>query len=404
MLKLIKFLSLLFLRKLKVTSLFTFLKHIYLQKRPKRYQLSGHFSVLSKDYMIVENAFVPGGSRFIFTNSEEVFHLDVPNRKTLDFFLTDDEINKRALVDFSEDNTATVSITGQLKKKLKGTSVSLVSINTSNIYHVLFEGLSIVIFAKVENIQIDNIIISKNTHPKFIALIKRICSTARLIKLDNKDIVQANLLVSTITHRQHHWSRKDATNTSRNRRLIAAPPARLNINEELAQRLRQELAAIYTKRPTISSKNCEGKKLLFFTRRATHRITINEQDILKELSSYTEARLEVIEPSKMSFRELYKKINNADVILCQTGAALTNIMFAQEPKTIISWLWQGEGQNTDLFQDMANALGHDLYFISALSLVRVNGGHSHLLDKTQGDLFITPQSLRELNVLLSTIL
>lgn len=110
-----------------------------------------------------------------------------------------------------------------------------------------------------------------------------------------------------------------------------------------------------------SLPNLEAKRVIFMSRPiGLFRRLENSHDVLNQ---FTLAGIEVIEPSELPVDAVANKLNKAQIVISETGAAFTNLLFCRKGTKVIEI--QPPGVDTEFWQSFTKNLGLDHYVISA---------------------------------------
>jgi capsular polysaccharide biosynthesis protein len=110
-----------------------------------------------------------------------------------------------------------------------------------------------------------------------------------------------------------------------------------------------------------SLPNLEAKQVIFMSRPiGLFRRLENSHDVLNQFSL---AGIEVIEPSELPVDAVANKLNKAQIVISETGAAFTNLLFCRKGTKVIEI--QPPGVDTEFWQSFTKNLGLDHYVIPA---------------------------------------
>lgn len=342
---------------------------------------------LIEEYSELRNCQLIGNTRFIISENEKLFF----TAGALPGYNISDNIEKWTLCEEDCDgcsyNSSDKSLTFKINradKFLFGNTISTNHYSANNIYHFFMECLFDVICAKAQNIEIDNIIIPYGLLQRFKEILLSFFPKANLIEIRLGEIITTEkLILFPQRNFQWQWLRQK---TAENKQLFEG---RGFINQQYLENLQKLLFAKFSiKNP--ESTNSIRKKIVFIPRKSSFRISLNQEALLTFLKNKCrDHELVILDPVASSFEEIGKILSTADLLFCQCGAALMNVIFAnQKNLQVVTWRFFDENQDA-IYQEIIEGLGQKYLQIPALlcRAEKTEGKFSHhLASESQSDL------------------
>ena len=319
-------------------------------------------------YTELKNCQVIANTRFVISENEKLFFTSgsLPN------YTFQEALQKWVLCeeDFSnckyyEDDGKISFKINKAEKFLFGNSLYASNYEPNNIYHFFMDCMFDAILAHEKGIKIDNIIISATLIERFREILKTLFPQAKIIEAQNGEIVTTqNLILFGQRNVQWHWLRENADENEK------PSEGRQYFNEEYLLKLREFLLVNFDIKSHISRKNSSSKKIVFIPRKSSFRNTLNQsalEQFLKEKCRGNE--LLIIDPLKISFQEMGEILSDTDLLFCQEGAALFNMIFAgKKEMQIVTWPLFDKKKQDSIYEDISKILGYNFLALPALWL------------------------------------
>lgn len=319
---------------------------------------------------VFENAYVVGGTRFIMAKSGLLTFFKASSKQIKYLFKRKAFLQEERDNEFVSQDYNNQQIKIQLKVStisIKGNTISCLHPASYNFYHFCVEALYDLILALYHKIKIDNVLVDCNIPRKYRMLIKLLSPGSKIITVKNAETINIEKLYAyALPNIQCLWFRNSTTKP-----LNFINPKWFNIANGTFSRL-------------FSAGSGVKKNLISIIKRnAKHRITINENLIIEEVyKKYSDVI--VLSPEK-NLKKTVNTLNNTKVLLMQSGAAITNLLFLRKKIKII--LWQNINHNNDLsILDFARSLGHEVKVVHAKPILRKAAWHPDLKSIYQADL------------------
>jgi len=264
----------------------------------------------------LKNVFLYGSKGIILSNYNECFqefthHFNIQTLKSFFF--------KNPFYTFTSEHT-----------KVEGTAAVLVSPESHNYYHWIFDVLPRIKLYEHVFDKIDYFYISSAVPEKFTAILSSFGVPKEKLRLigDKEKIKFANLFVASLPGsegRSPKWA---------------------------VDYIREKLCAETQVSPL--------KKLYFKRGDANKRKIINEEEIISLLESQG---FVIIEPEQLSIIQQARLVSNANVIISAHGAALSNLVFVQKDNCKIMEIFSPDYFRTDCYYTLAGILNLDYWYI-----------------------------------------
>jgi capsular polysaccharide biosynthesis protein len=187
---------------------------------------------------------------------------------------------------------------------------------SENWYHFIFEGLSA--FFRQEHDIVKSPILVRDTCPKNIAQLLTYLTGYEPVVLKNRSSILAEKLF--IIQEWQYRNRFDFN-------------SRANDITEIKFRLAQVFRSNHSTRMAIQAHAGNKNPIIFLKRPfGIFRQMINYCEALEVLK---ERSITIVDPSTLDLYECYSLVHNAKVVIVETGAAMTNLLFCQSGTKIL---------------------------------------------------------------------
>jgi len=271
---------------------------------------------------------------------------------------------------------------------LTGTTVYASNYEPNNLYHFFMDCIFDAIFAKDKGIKIDNIVTHKSLIPRFREILTKLFPEAKIINAETGEIVTVEkLILFPKRNVQWHWIRKnsaDEKQTSIGRHFF---------NEEYLRSLQKTLFAAFEIKPGEQNSD-RAKMITFIPRKSNFRNTLNQDELENLLRNKCPAKqLTILDPATASFSEIGTILSKTDLLICQEGAALFNIIFANKINmAILTWPLFDKTKQDSIYEEIANMLHHKFKTIPAswhqVKCDEKNGFSEYLSSESLSDLIV----------------
>ena len=256
------------------------------------------------------------------------------------------------------------------------TVLPLFSINRNNFFHFLIDYLSVL--CQLDPAEDPNLIVlyDKALPIKYFELMVRLYPNFRYAAVDSGQLVTTSKIIlpkRAVEHR--HWLR---TNEVEAISKTNAAVLRL-LNEHVNEKF------------TSVSKG--SRNIVLLERHSSFRTTVNQSSLQKRLRSEFGNKFENIDPGSLGFQRTSSAIQNAQVVISQTGAALTNAIFSKNPQIWIVWMFRHERQDEKMFANFLESLGHQVIILGAGAVQRLDTFDSDQRDPSQFDLIVNENEI-----------
>jgi len=129
----------------------------------------------------------------------------------------------------------------------------------------------------------------------------------------------------------------------------------------------------------IGSRNHQGRKLFISRKNAPKRNLINEKEVQKILLKFG---FETVYAEKLNWQSQVKLFSEANVIVAQHGAGLTNMIFMPEGGKLLEIRAEKDAHNNCYFS-LASALGHGYYYLESKTIRKDNDHIGDMLVDTE---------------------
>ena len=349
--------------------------------------------ILASEYEQVKNCYVIGNTRFIISDHKKLFF----SSNTVEGYDLKMLLQKWVLCeeDFGSCEYDTKSgkisfLINKSEKFLTGNTISAIHYEANNLYHFLIECLFDALMAYKKGIKIDNIIINHNLINRFQEILQNLFPKAKLIHSKIRQIIIVeNLVLFGNRNSQWHWLRDkgELRNKDELKKRMFEGVNFLNANYliSLNNYLIEHLNIKAKKRNTSKSQ------IVFIIRKSSFRNTLNQEAICKFLQNkYGENHnLLIVDPASISLAKMGQILSGADILICQAGAALSNILLSNK-KNIHVVTWRHVDKNQDsIYQKIIEILGHNYTELPALlcNATELKGDFAHhLASESQSDI------------------
>ena len=329
------------------------------ETEPSFQQLSFPLSSLSTidEDINLTNAQIISNTRFVVDAQGKIFFTSgsLANQslaESLKKWIFCEEDFKSCICDLKE-NTISLRVK-KAEKFIRGNTIYASNYEPNNVYHFFMDCIFDAVLAKAKGIKIDNLVIHENLSDKFRSALLTMFPQANHVNGANGEIITAeNLILFGKRNVQWHWLRKGDEEGKK------LSDGRQFFNSHYLQTLRNILFTSFNIKARENYETNAAKKIVFLPRKSDFRNTLNQKAILEFLKIKCAGHeLIILDPITASFGESGNILSNSDLFICQEGAALFNMIFANSDKMqILTWPFFDATKQDSIYQDIAKILG-----------------------------------------------
>lgn len=353
---------------------------------------------LASDYNELKNCCVIGNTRFMILESKKIFFAS----NIIAGYSLEALLQKWVLCEEDFGNCEYDVKSGKIsflisgsKKFLTGNTISTTHYEPNNLYHFLIDCLFDALMARDKGLKIDNIIINYDLIERFRNILHDLFPNAQLTPAETGEIITVeNLITFGDRNSQWHWLREKEEDGRK------AFEGKGFINHQYIEKLHDYLVKSLDIKP-VTPENRSSKKIVFIIRKSSFRNTLNQEALCQFLAHKCQNHeLQIIDPLTVSFKEMGEILSAADLVFCQAGSALTNIIFANKKGLrVVTWRYFDKNQDT-LFQEIIESLDHKYLELPGLlcqsKMVDESRFSAHLASESLGDLLAPIHLIDEL--------